>query len=481
MDQKTAKKLAATLKGQQVGGWQVGKYLNCGKSAFVCEASKNGVTVAIKIYDSILTEEFGEEVQTKRIKRQLVLVGKEHPNLVRIYDGGQCKEHGLFFLVMERVNKKSLDKAIPAFPRDKIATIINQIASAAKFLEELGAAHRDIKPSNIAITEDLKQATLLDLGVIRPLTDDNITDATKKKAFIGTLRYSPPEFLLRQEKDSVEGWRAITFYQLGAVLHDMIMRYPLFQDESEPYARLVCAVCDKVPEIKADDIDIEIINLANLCLLKKPEHRLRHVNWDDFVFLRPAVSRVDAARARIKSRSKLASVSVQEEDSADLYKRKMGQFIYDITECIKGAINKTCVGNEDFPPIELQSDFDTHIKVLTSIVKMEPSKRHALKMFLNIYVHVEILDFPSRLLRIKGIALLHNGGSVSKRPNVATEFFEGTFDNRVILDAIDRLLHIIMDEAQRRCEKIKNIGTERNKGKLSIWILPNLLDNQEHK
>lgn len=481
MDQKTAKKLAETLKGQKVGGWEVGRYLNYGKSAFVCESSKNRVTAAIKIYDSILIEEFGEDVQTKRIERQLSLVGKAHPNLVKIYDGGRCKEHGLFFLVMERVNEVSLENVIPAFPRDKIETIISQIASAAKFLEELGLAHRDIKPSNIAITEDLQHATLLDFGVIRPLTDDNITDATKRKAFIGTLRYSSPEFLLRQEKESVEGWRAITFYQLGAVLHDMIMRYPLFRDESEPYARLVRAVCEDVPKIQADDVDTELIQIANLCLLKKPELRLRHVNWGDFSFPRPKLCEIDEAKNRIKSRRKLASIQTQEENAIEQQTRKVEQFIYDVTECIEAAINNTCVGNDVFPPIEFQCEYDTHKSVLTAIIKMEPSEKHALKLHLKVYVCVEILDILSKLLRVKGVALLHESDSEPKDIDVTTELFEGVFDKRVILDAIDRLMHIVMDEAQHRSGEIKGKILGKNKGGTSEWIIPNLTNKREHK
>lgn len=480
MDKKTAIKLAATLKGQQVGGWQVGEYLNCGKSAFVCEASKNGVTAAIKIYDSILTEEFGEEVQTKRIKRQLVLVGKEHPNLVRIYDGGQCKEHGLFFLVMERVNKKSLDKAIPSFPRDKIATIINQIASATKFLEELGAAHRDIKPSNIAITEDLKQATLLDLGVIRPLTDDNITDATKKKAFIGTLRYSPPEFLLRQEKDSVEGWRAITFYQLGAVLHDMIMRYPLFQDESEPYARLVCAVCDQTPMIQADDVPTELVQLAKICLLKEPEKRLKYLNWDDFWFPKPEINDVEAAKARIQKRRKFALAQVQKKIMIWHEQRKAKQFLYDLAQCVRDAARNTCIGSDNFPPIKLEEHCDIGGLVYALTVNMEPSEVYALKTHLKIYVNAEILDLQAGLLRIEGSALLANDSMVSKKPDVTTNFFEGVFDSKTISASIDRLIHIFIDEAQRRCEKIQNEELNKN-NRFHEWILPNLINKKEHK
>ncbi|MFZ2395660.1 MAG: hypothetical protein WAW09_05175 [Smithella sp.] len=40
----------------------------------------------------------------------------------------------------------NLAQKIKTVPRDKIFSIISQIASAAKYLEELDLAHRDIKP-----------------------------------------------------------------------------------------------------------------------------------------------------------------------------------------------------------------------------------------------------------------------------------------------------------------------------------------------
>jgi hypothetical protein len=68
---------------------------------------------------------------------------------------------------------------------------------------------------------------VMDFGVIRPVGEPGITDGDQRP-FIGTLQYSSPEFLFRTEADTPEGWRALTFYQLGAVLHDLIMRQRIF-------------------------------------------------------------------------------------------------------------------------------------------------------------------------------------------------------------------------------------------------------------
>ena len=160
--------------------------------------------------------------------------------------------------------------------------IIRQVASASRFLENLQLCHRDIKPENIAISDDFQTAKLLDFGVIRPHGMKAITDGTNGKIFIGTLKYSPPEFLLREEQDTPEGWRAITFYQLGAVLHDLIMRRPLFADFENPYARLVNAVQQETPKIESKVVPPALVELARYCLVKPVQTRLQLVSWEHF-------------------------------------------------------------------------------------------------------------------------------------------------------------------------------------------------------
>jgi hypothetical protein len=41
MYKKVAEKLAKELKGHAVGGWMVGNYINCGKTALVCLHGRN--------------------------------------------------------------------------------------------------------------------------------------------------------------------------------------------------------------------------------------------------------------------------------------------------------------------------------------------------------------------------------------------------------------------------------------------------------
>ena len=232
--------MAERLRGTTVGGWLVGDYINNGKSAVVVSASKDAKRAALKIFDPELVGRYGQEAQRKRIEREKSLVGKSHPNLIQVLDGGE--DGSYLFVALEYFDGTNLADALKDVPPSEVRSLLSQIASAAKFLEDASFAHRDIKPENIGICRDMKTAKVLDLGVIRPFDLSNITDEGEQRYFVGTLQYSPPELLFREEDHSLDGWRAITFYQLGAVLHDLLIRRPLFEEFRNPYARLVRAV-----------------------------------------------------------------------------------------------------------------------------------------------------------------------------------------------------------------------------------------------
>jgi serine/threonine protein kinase len=213
MDPARAKRFAKELIGETVSGWSILECINWGKSAVVFKAQKDTQLAAVKFFDPELVERYGLEVQSQRIDREKSLIGKKHPNLVEIFDGGYWKEKELFYIVMEFLPWKNLAEVLTDVPIGRERPLIAQIASATRFLEGLDVCHRDIKPENIAVSPDFQTAKLLDLGVIKPQGSKPITDEIAKN-FIGTVKYSPPEFLLREEENNLEGWRAVTFYHV---------------------------------------------------------------------------------------------------------------------------------------------------------------------------------------------------------------------------------------------------------------------------
>ena len=114
---------------------------------------------------------------------------------------------------------------------------------------------------------------LMDLGVLKLIGAKSFSDE-EEKAFVGTLRYAPPEFLTRIEKDTVDGWRAINLYQIGATLHDIIMRKELFIDKT-PYTNLVIAIKDDNPVISNNEYPFELLQLTRDMLGKDWQKRIK--------------------------------------------------------------------------------------------------------------------------------------------------------------------------------------------------------------
>lgn len=277
------------LSGTQFQGWQLGRVLGWGADGVVYAGTQNGVERAIKIFLPESLDKNGRAEAKQRLEVQLSLVGREsHPNLVNVYGGGEDAALATLFLVMDLVPGLSLDKVLDKVPPDAIPTLLGQLASAAEFLERQDLYHRDIKPANVVISPNFTKLTLLDLGVVYHANVADENGRLSGHEFVATLRYSPPEFVWRTEQTEEQGaWRAVTFYQIGATVHDMIMRKPLFHGMDQPRANLYDCVRDHTPKIESDAVPGWLIQVAQACLLKDWRQRLQMVrDWTRFV--RPA-------------------------------------------------------------------------------------------------------------------------------------------------------------------------------------------------
>lgn len=277
MDESKAERMLAQLSGHEIDGFRLSKVLGIGKSAAVFLGENSTGKAAIKIFDPDMISNSGIAIQEERITRQLQLTGHDCPTLIRVRGGGALSSVSptMFYLVMDLVEGVSLREHIAVHKKlaeAEIRNIFKDIHLAAKYLLENRFCHRDIKPENIQITPD-GRAILLDLGVLRPHGESNLTQLPHGRAFVGTLRYAPPEMLHGKETADSKGWEAITIYQLGGILHDMIMGEELFSGFGDPYADLVHAVDTIDPQIYRSDIGQDLVLTAKKCLLKNPSER----------------------------------------------------------------------------------------------------------------------------------------------------------------------------------------------------------------
>lgn len=325
-------------KGQ---AWSSGKSLGSGGTAPVFEVACPEGTRALKIYDeNFSTGDLGK-IELKRIEQQLSLRGHDCPHLVKIYEGGRFEDR--LYLLMERAPGEELAKRLKEVPRNKIRQIVHQVAQAAIYLKERGLCHRDIKAANIFVTEDFGHVTLLDVSVVRDITDPvGIgTDHGGQLPVVATARYSPPEYLFRLLDPGPDLWHALNVYQLGALLHDLIMQESLYeleyQNSSANRYRFAWIVATVVPKVQAIDVDQDLVLMCRRAL-DKDWRRRSGLSLSDFssdlttrkshalqalgVFKRgPSVSQFDEIGARVL---RVHDVAREIEDSLSAHFRANG-------------------------------------------------------------------------------------------------------------------------------------------------------------
>lgn len=440
MDPIQAKRIESELVGRTVGGWSVVRALGSGKSAVVFFATRGSESAAVKVFDPDLVERYGKNVQLGRIERECSLVGKSHPNLVRIYGGGECADTGYLYVTMEWIDAPSLASVLGLVPRERIGVLMRDVAAAAQYLESLSLAHRDIKPDNIAVLPDFSRAVLLDLGVLRPFGVSGLTDE-EARHFIGTLQYSSPEFLFRRENDSIDGWRAVTYYQLGAVLHDLIMRRPLFAEFCDPYPVLVEAVKSEYPVIAASDVSQRLVLLAQNCLLKDPRARARLVNWSDFEALPDQPSGSDTARNRVTKRSLLMRSRAQDAPRVEDAQIIMRRVLQHLEEVVRLEFS----GNEALPPLTITS---RAAEVPELSVKFASSAELGLPAVLSIRLTCELLDASAPAIAVNASAMLTHIEDEVVLAHRPSRVFGGPLDSPELAVRIGDAIWSAVDAAQ---------------------------------
>lgn len=275
MDKTKAKKLESLIAGKLIDDYTIEQLINNGKSAAVFKACKDSKFYAFKIFDSDLIERFGHEIQQKRIDQEIGLKGHVINNLVKIFDGGKTKIDGEdhYYLVMEYIEGKNLKEYIQekTYTDGFIIKVLETLIRVTEELINIKIAHRDIKPENIMVNED-DEIILMDLGVLKNIGAASFSDVDEKQ-FLGTLRYAAPEFLTRTEEDSENGWRAVNLYQIGATLHDLIMKKEIYFDKT-PYTNLVIAIKEDIPSVRNEEVKYDLIQLTRNLLIRDWKKRL---------------------------------------------------------------------------------------------------------------------------------------------------------------------------------------------------------------
>lgn len=353
----------------QIAGWQPHECIGFGKSAVVMRATREGESAALKVFHPELIERYGREAQLLRVERERRLIGITHPHMVRILDAGVCTSHDKMFVAMEFVEGATLRSALSTIGGDAIEAIVEGIARAAKFLEDSAIVHRDIKPENIVLRANGGDAVLLDFGVMRPVGDSSATDQNGYSSFVGTHQYCPTEMIHGKVDDTIEGWRAVSFYQIGALLFDLLTGRPLFEEYRTRIADLVKAIDEYPPAFREDVRAPRLVALAKKCLLKNPAERLSLTSWSDFFFSEDAGRTSIEARKRRLSELRAtegASNKIARFDQAETT-RLANEHIKAQCKALRSQVDRALDGLRDQLPLrQLTNIFEVHPGVVVS-------------------------------------------------------------------------------------------------------------------
>ncbi|MCO3721289.1 protein kinase [Pseudomonas aeruginosa] len=287
-------------------------FIDAGGSAAVYKVETPSGARAFKVFNPIFVSDEENSKEKHRLSLQERLINHGCETLVQTYSIEMAE--GTAFVEMEFVDWPQLKKILKDTPDESVAPIIKQLVQAVRFLEKLNIVHRDIKPENIHISPDWTRLKLLDLGVVRefdPGPDAAETDQGNLRPFLATAQYSSPEYLFRLDEPSAALWQALNFYQVGAVLHDLIMKESIFRSEMDTGNRWLVAkaVLTKMPAFTDGNPGrlAALKTLARKCLIKDMETRLQVIGWKDFDF-------IDSSESLVTLRKKLASRRTQGED-----------------------------------------------------------------------------------------------------------------------------------------------------------------------
>lgn len=458
MTRELAKFIAEDLKSKTVAGCQVEGLIAPGGTAVVLAARRDGVPVALKLYSKELVEK-DKPKHLERLARQLQLRDHNHPKLVKILDAGECPSTGYLYVVMDRITDPPLSELVPEVPRDRIRGILADIASAALYLHERQLVHRDIKPSNIAVSRTTYSALLMDLGVVRPVVGETITDDTSGQRFLGTRRYSPPEFVRRMEDHTPEAWTAVTFYQLGAVLHDLIMRKRMYDGiENSPHD-LDQAILFQMPTIVADDVPQDLVQLARDCLQKDPSLRLRFVTWDRLLKTDDSpeqTASTDDALQRLAARQAMQRTTTP--STALSQQRALEGAVRAIDQALDSSLRSICIESGVFPPLMLTTESDSaHVRIHRASFEYQLAGKQ--RVFVIVSFRTRILNASSMAVEVElatSISSTEPANAPSDLP-FAEVVFKGTFDPGLLHSAIARTLPIAVDQALQYFDTLQNV------------------------
>ena len=228
-----------------------------------------------------------------------LLASMEHPNMVRVYEGGN--DRGNVWFSMEYVQGDDLNLYLMRrtfkFSEYQARYIARRVAAALEYAWNYQRIiHRDVKPANIMLTKS-GEIKLLDLGISKKLDDDPnaLGHTTADGLLVGSPTYMSPE--------QVSAGKDIDFrtdmYSLGITLYHILAGKAPYDGTSvvDVITQHFSAPIPDIREVRPD-ISRRFANIIKKMMAKQKEDRF--ASWEDFIAALDKCEEMEKKRAQRK-------------------------------------------------------------------------------------------------------------------------------------------------------------------------------------
>ncbi|MCS6969929.1 MAG: protein kinase [Planctomycetes bacterium] len=229
-------------------------------------------SVAIKILPPELARNRSFIQRFEREAKSLARIN--HPNILQIYDFGEERRLGIYFMVIEFVDGWDLGEILHRQGRLSQLETVDIVRQALLGLEqaaEKGVIHRDIKPDNLMMSTQ---------GVCK------VSDFGLAKALIGTtevtsigVRVGTPAFMSPEQCDGVEIDSRSDVYNLGCTAFLMLTGRLPYEGET-PFSIMLKHKMEPVPSALAlrPELDPRVDALVRRMMAKDPAARCQDLH-----------------------------------------------------------------------------------------------------------------------------------------------------------------------------------------------------------
>lgn len=218
------------------------------------------------------------EAAARFLRGARLAVRFQNEHTARVLDLGTLSS-GAPFVVTELLAGSDLQRVLRVRELLTIAEAVDYLLQACEALSLAhahGVVHRNLKPTNFFLTrkDDARRLVVLDFGV----SEDPLSDAAINLGGISgaakSLAYLAPEQI--RDPSSVDARADI--WALGAILHEMLTGYPLYDSSSTPALLAMIAADAPVPasHLRAE-VPAELESIVLRCLAKERDERFPSV------------------------------------------------------------------------------------------------------------------------------------------------------------------------------------------------------------